>query len=237
MNTDDRTPSSLPHAEDMPRERLLREGRAALTDEELIALFLRTGSAECHVLELAARLKREAGSLALLASLEAQEIQSLCKGIGVAKAAALAAVFELGRRAMQEEASGKVLAHPRAVYEFLAPELHALRQETLVLLLLDIHRRLIAKRTIGTGSLSQVLTHPRDIFRETLRYNAYCIVLAHNHPSGFSNPSEADIQMTNAVARTSGIMRIPLDDHVIIGRPGKGCKHPYYSFREDGRLP
>lgn len=228
--------SSAPQHPEMPRERLMREGRTALSDEELLALFLRTGTAGCGVLELAARLKQEAGSLSALAGLEAQEIQSLGKGIGMAKAATLTAAFELGRRAVQEVTDKKELIGARDVYDFLAPELHALRQETLVLLLLDVRNRLISKRIIGTGSLSRVLTHPRDIFREALRFNAFRIILAHNHPSGDVRPSAADMELTNAIYKAGKIMCIPLEDHVIIGHSQKKGACPYYSFRESGML-
>lgn len=226
----------MPLPSEMPRERLMREGRAALTDEELLALFLRTGIVGCNVLELASRLKRETGSLSALAGLEAQEIQSLGKGIGMAKAATLAAAFELGRRAVQEVTSKRELIGARDVYDYLAPEMHALRQETLVLLLLDVRRQLIAKRIIGTGSLSRVITHPRDIFREALRFNAFRIILAHNHPSGDVHPSAADMELTNTVNRAGSVMCIPLEDHIIIGHSQRKGACPYYSFRENGML-
>lgn len=228
--------NSVTQPSEMPRERLMREGRAALSDEELLALFLRTGTAGCHVLELAAQLKRGAGSLSALAGMEAQDIQALGKGIGAAKATTLAAAFELGRRAVQEVTAKRELIDAQDVYDFLAPELHALRQETLVLLLLDVRSRLIAKRIIGTGSLSRVLTHPRDIFREAMRFNAFRIILAHNHPSGDVCPSAADMEMTNAIYHAGKIMCIPLEDHVIIGHSQRKGSSPYYSFRDNGML-
>ncbi len=220
---------------EMPREKLLRAGRASLSDEELLALFLRTGMVGCNVLELAAALKKEAGSLASLASLEAADIQTLCKGIGLAKATTLSAVFELGRRAQQEVMMKKKIVSARDVYNFLAPEMHAMNQERLVLLLLDIHSRLIVKKTVATGSLTQVLTHPRDIFREVIKYNAHCFILAHNHPSGTVEPSEQDRKLTAAIYQAGAIMHIPLIDHVIIGRSEKRRK-PYFSFRERREL-
>lgn len=226
---------SMQAQDEMPREKLLRAGRTSLSDEELLALFLRTGVVGCNVLELAAKLKKEAGSLASLAGLEASDIQSLCKGIGLAKATTLSAVFELGRRAQQEVAVKKKITSARAVYNFLAPEMHALNQEHLVLLLLDIHRRLIIKKTVSTGSLTQVLTHPRDIFREVIKYNAHCFILAHNHPSGSATPSDADRRLTDAIYDAGAVMHVPLVDHVIIGHAEKRRK-PYYSFKEQGDL-
>lgn len=228
--------SPLPPRIEMPREKLLRLGREGLSDEDLLALFLRTGISGCGVLELAAQLKKQAGSLAGLAGLEATAIQSLCKGIGIAKATTLAAVFELGRRAQQEVAARRYMVTASDIYDFLAPEMHALSQEHLVVLLLDTHLRLIVKKTVATGSLTQVVTHPRDIFREAIKHNAYCIVLAHNHPGCSTMPSELDRELTRVVYEAGVVMRIPLRDHVIIGHPARENGCPYFSFDERNLL-
>ncbi|MCQ2365026.1 MAG: DNA repair protein RadC [Akkermansia sp.] len=221
---------------DLPRERLLREGRAALTDEELIAIFLRTGLHGCNVLELAARLKRSAGSLAALGRLDAREIAHSCKGIGKAKAATLAAVFELGQRAVREELTQQQITTSQQVYNLLAGELRFETVENLVLLLLDTHRRLLRRVNLGRGTLTNVLTHPRNIFREVILNHAAGFVLVHNHPSGRPVPSKSDDKLTDTVAAAAKIMCVPLVDHVIIGSPTEGQELPYYSYRDHGRI-
>lgn len=220
----------------LPRERLMREGRAALSDEELIAIFLRTGIRGCNVLELAARLKRSAGSLAALGRLDAREIADSCKGIGMAKAATLAAVFELGQRAVREEMSQRQIATSAQVYDLLAGELRFETVENLVLLLLDTHRRLLRRVNLGRGTLTNVLTHPRSIFREVIMHHAAGFILVHNHPSGRPVPSKADDKLTDTIAAASKIMCVPLVDHVIIGSPTEGQELPYYSYRDHARI-
>lgn len=219
----------------LPREKLAECGRAALTDEELIAIFLRTGLPGCNVLELAALLKRRAGSLAALGTLEAADITALCKGIGPAKAATLAAVFELGRRAARESLSARVLRAPAAVYEYMVDELRYMNQERLFVLFLNTRSELIRRVELGRGTLTRLILHPRDVFREAVRANAAAFILVHNHPSGHTEPSESDILMTDQIAAAAKIMRIPLQDHVIIGAPLNGSA-AFYSFREHGLL-
>lgn len=221
---------------DLPRERLLREGRRALTDEELIAIFLRTGVHGCNVLEVAARLKRAAGSLAVLGRWDAAEIMESVKGIGPAKAATLAAVFELGQRAVKEELAQQEITTAQQVYDLLAGELRFESVENLIVLLLDTHRRLLRRVNLGRGTLTNVMTHPRNIFREAVVHHAAGFILVHNHPSGRPVPSKADDKLTESVAAAAKIMCIPLVDHVIIGSPSEGREQPFYSYRDLGRF-
>ncbi len=223
--------------QDLPREKLMRLGRAALSDEELIALFLRTGLKGCNVLELSAKMKRSAGSLAALGSMEAAEIASLCKGIGPAKAATLAAVFELGQRAVKEEAAKRDMRDAEAVYDYLASDLRFEEQENMVALLLDAQHRLIRRVNIAKGGLTAVNCHPRDIFRAAIRYNASSIVLAHNHPSGDPRPSKADKHLTEQIVAAGDLLRIRVQDHVIIGSRAEGRSCPYYSFFQHNCMP
>ncbi|MGN0835810.1 MAG: DNA repair protein RadC [Akkermansia sp.] len=225
------------NARDLPRERLMRLGRSALSDEELIAIFLRTGLHGCNVLELAAQLKRAAGgSLAALGRLDGAELARLCKGIGAAKAATLAAVFELGQRAVRERLEQTKLETPETVYEMLAGELRYEPVENLILLLLDVRRHLLRRVHLGRGTLTQVITHPRNVFREALLANASSFIMVHNHPSGDPTPSKADEKLTNAIAQAGDVMGIRLMDHIIIGAP-RGDAPAYYSFRQHSRIP
>lgn len=221
---------------DLPRERLLREGRGALTDEELIAIFLRTGIHGCNVLEVAGKLKRAAGSLSALGRWDAAEIMESVKGIGPAKAATLAAVFELGQRAVKEQLVQKEIVTAQQVYDLLAGELRYESVENLLVLLLDTHRRLLRRVNLGRGTLTNVMTHPRNIFREAVIHHAAGFIIVHNHPSGRPVPSKADDKLTESVAAAAKIMCIPLVDHVIIGSPSEGQELPFYSYRDHGRF-
>ncbi len=217
-------------ANERPREKLIQRGRSALSDEELIAIFLRTGLKGCNVLELAARLKRAAGSLTALGRMEASEITSCCKGIGTAKAATLAAVFELGHRAVKENLIKEDMSNPQAIYEYLAGDLRYEKQENFVVLMLDTRRHLIRRSNISKGTLNRTMVHPRDVFREAIVSNACSVILAHNHPSGDATPSKPDRELTRELVAAGAAVHIPVLDHIIIGSGAA----PYYSFREHG---
>lgn len=226
----------MPQGE-LPREKLAAHGRTSLSDEELIAIFLRTGLPGCNVLELAAQLKRKAGSLAALGAMEADDITNvLDKGIGPAKAATLAAVFELGQRAAKEALSNCEMSDPGHVYDYLAGELRFELQEHLIALLLDARHRLVRRVDLAKGTLTRVITHPRDVFRDAIRYNAASLLLVHNHPSGDPSPSKPDNELTDRLAKAGELIGIRLLDHVIIGAPSPARAVPYYSFRANGKL-
>lgn len=223
-------------SESLPREKLLASGRASLTDEELLAIFLRTGLPGCNVLELAGRLKQAAGSLAALGAMEASAIAKLHKGIAQAKAATLAAVFELGQRAARENVTRTALRTAEDVYNLLVGELRFEQQEIMYLLLLDSRGMLIRRERIASGTLTNVLVHPRNIFGPAMQYNAARIIMVHNHPSGNSSPSRADRELTLAINRAADVMCLRLQDHVIIGAPTPERAKPYFSFAEEGIL-
>lgn len=228
--------SDLP-SETLPREKLIANGRSSLTDEELLAIFLRTGLKGCNVLELAARLKQAAGSLAALGAMEAGPIADLHKGIGKAKAATLAAVFELGRRAAREDVSRRRIQCAEDVYNLLVEELRYEAQETMLLLLLDARNMLIRHERIATGTLTRVMVHPRNVFGPALMANAAAVLLVHNHPSGNSAPSKTDVEFTRSMCAAAATLCLRLKDHVIIGAPTPERSKPYYSFAEEGQLP
>lgn len=233
----DLSPDTTPPAEQlMPREKMMRHGRSSLSDEELIALFLHTGLQGCPVLELAARIKKAAGSLANLGSMDAREIMECCKGIGPAKATTLAAAFELGQRAVRENLERTELRSPRTVYDYLIGDLRYETEENLILLMLDSRKQLIRRSLIARGTLTSVPANPRSIFRAALISNAACIIMAHNHPSGDPAPSNADVELTKAIAQCGELMRIPLFDHIILGTEAPGRALPYYSFRKNNFL-
>jgi DNA repair protein RadC len=221
--------------QDRPREKLLQKGAKALSNAELLALLLRTGNPGEDVLELAARLLADTGSLNTLARMEAQEIIAVAKGIGPAKACELAAVFELGRRGVEEAYETARIDSPEAVHGLLAHEMSALRQESLRVVLLNTRHRLMRLVNVSIGSVNESIADPREIFRPAVIHNAFAMILVHNHPSGDPSPSESDRRLTTRVRECADLLRVRLLDHVIIGRPAPDHP-PYFSFKEHGLL-
>ena len=222
-------------SEERPREKLLHRGAASLSDAELLAIFLRVGTAGQSAIDLAREiLKRFDGSLVGLSRVGFPEL-SRTKGIGQAKAAQLAAAVELGNRLARERLRGQPMNEPAMVYDLLGPEMRALRQECLRVLLLDTRHHLFRVEEITKGTLDESLGHPREILRACIVHSAFGFILVHNHPSGQSSPSQADREMTRRIQRASAEVGIHLVDHIIIGGPHE-AKDPYFSFGELGRL-
>lgn len=223
--------------DDLPREKLVRLGRVNLSNAELLAIFLRTGTRGKNVIELANELIYKAGNLESLGKMDAVEIIQLAKGIGNAKAATLAAVFELGSRAIREEVSKCKLDHPQYVYDLLITKTRWLTQETTYVILVDANLNLIKKIEISIGSLTETVAHPRDVLKPAIVHNAYGFIMAHNHPSGSANPSKADDVATNRLLEASLLLGIKFVDHIIIGKPGVQISGmPYFSYKENNRI-
>lgn len=210
----------------------------SMTDEELLALLLETKTGKFTPSEAAAIMKRTCINLNGLARFSFVELKELFKNLGLTdrKAAKIVAAFELGKRAVCESVNKQRLGSPAEIYQYLFPRFSMARQEHLIILLFDIHQRLIGERVLNIGTTTRVITHPRDIFAEAIKVNAYQIILVHNHPTGDCTPSNADIELTDVIHRAGKLMMLPLRDHVIIGRPLRDGDKGYYSFRESGRL-
>jgi len=217
-----------------PRERLAKHGADVLTDAELLAIFLRTGTAGTDVLSLSKLLIKEWGTLRRLAGCTTQELGKF-SGIGPAKAAELKAAFEMGRRMARPEAEKLRVDRAGVIYELLAGEMQSLPHESLRVLLLDTRHGLLEEKEISHGSLNESIAHPREIFRPAVAKGAYAIAVVHNHPSGDPQPSEADRRLTRCLSEAGTLLQIPLIDHVIIGAK-RGELAPYFSFRETGLL-
>lgn len=217
----------------LPREKLCTYGKESLTDAELLAIFLRTGVKGRNVLEVATDLIHNAGSLDALARMETEEIKEICKGIGDAKAATIAAVFELGGRAIREAIKRTPLTDPGEVYKYLASILRWNDQESIAILLLDVKKQPIKHIIISTGTLNETIVHPRDIFKPVIIHKAHSFILAHNHPSGNPEPSNADNNLTQKIAEAAHLLQIKFLDHIIIGKPLPDDDKPYYSYREE----
>lgn len=205
---------------DGPRERLVTLGAEALSDAELIALLLRTGSARRDALSLAAQLLREQGGIAGIAAAEGSELSSAA-GIGPAKTASLLAALELGRRlASTRLRAGDPVRGPADVFRHFHARVRQSRYERFFVLLLDGRHRLLREVVISQGTLTASLVHPREVFRPALREAAAAIVLVHNHPSGDPTPSTEDREITARLADAGALVGIPVLDHVVVAERG-----------------
>jgi len=214
--------------EDRPRERLLRQGAESLSNQELLAILLRTGTKEESVLVLANRVLNVFERLHHLKHATIEEMMAI-KGIGEVKAIQLMAAIELGRRLAQKHNDEKfTIRSPQDAATYLMPDMTSLNQEHFVVLFLNIKNQIIHKQTIFIGSLNASIVHPREIFREAVKRSAASIICAHNHPSGVPTPSSEDIEVTKRIVEAGYIIGIELIDHVIIG------DHQYISLKEKG---
>jgi len=222
-------------AGERPQERLERLGPGALSDAELLAMLLRSGTRGQDVMTLASRLLAEAGSLTGLTAWPKQQFTAL-KGIGHVKAAQLVAVMEIARRAAsQKQGEEPLLNRADRVAEYLESQLLGLEVEKFWVLCLNRKNRLLKRVEVTSGTATAALAHPREVFRAAIREGSAAVICAHNHPSGDPAPSAADLQITRQLREAAKAVDIELLDHVILGRPaadpaGRG----YYSFREAG---
>ncbi len=217
---------------DRPREKLAQLGPSALSNEELLALFISTGTRGANAIDLGRNLLRNHGSMAALGRLTVAMLAKE-KGIGPAKASKLKAAFELGARVAREESQSTLLETPEQVYAAFGPQLAHESREHVVVAVVDTRLRQVASELVSIGTINQALTHPREILRPVITRSAYGFILLHNHPTGDPTPSNADIEMTKSLTKASRLMQVELLDHVIIGRPSHGRK-PFFSFREAG---
>jgi len=212
---------------DGPRERLLASGPAALSDAELVALVLGTGSARLSARAAALALV-EGASIPELAWASPEELSGR-PGLGPARAAALAAAFELGRRgAWSPPRRGERLLEPSRVAEIMRPLAHADR-ECFHVVLLDVRGRLIRAERVAEGSLTQCPVSPRDALRPAVREGAHGVIFVHNHPSGDPSPSAEDADLTERLRAAAELVGLMARDHVIVASGG------YFSFVEAGR--
>lgn len=204
--------------------------REALSDQELLAILLRTGQHPYNVLELAGNLLKTFGGLALLRQATLSELEKI-RGIGQVKALEIKALIELGKRIQTQHVAVQPTIH--ASYELahqLIIELKDHKQEHLICIYLDTKNQVLLKKTLFIGSLDQTIAHPREVFHYAVRYSAARIILVHNHPSGNVLPSKQDLLFTKRVQKCGEMMGIDVLDHLIIG-----CKQ-YFSLREEGLM-
>ncbi|WP_184403499.1 RadC family protein [Geomicrobium halophilum] len=208
--------SPLP-ASEMPRERLVKEGAERLSNQELIAIILRTGTRSETVLQLANRVLREFDGIMMLKDASLEELQAM-KGIGQVKAVGLRAALELGKRIhTAREGERYVIRTPEDVSDYVMEEMRFLSQEHFVAIYLNTKNQVLHKKTIFIGSLNASIVHPREVFKEALRRSAASIVCLHNHPSGDPAPSKEDSEVTKRLVECGKILGIDVLDHIIIG--------------------
>ena len=223
----------LPQRE-RPRERLAEHGADALTDAELIAILLRTGLRGQSAVDVGRALIQRLGTLSELSRATLEELQEI-RGVGQDKAIALKAAFTLARRMAAEiQAVAPLLDQPAAVADLLREECRPYTVEHFYALLLDTRRRLLRKVVLTRGTLDAAIVHPRDVFRHAVTANASAVVLVHNHPSGDSTPSKADITVTRDLIRAGRLLKIEVLDHVILGRKTDEWERDYFSLKEHG---
>ncbi len=228
-----RTPSSTstPDLSDRPRERLASEGTGALSDAELLALLLRTGSHSKDALAVASELLNLHGGLRRVSQANGAEL-ARSPGIGPAKSASILAALEIGRRLERRRlVVGTAMRGPVDIFRHFQPELRDLRQERFVVVLLDARHRVMRTEVVSQGTLTASLVHPREVFRPALRDAAAALVLVHNHPSGDPTPSREDREVTIRLSRAGEILGVRVLDHVVLAERG------YCSLREEGLLP
>ncbi len=219
-----------------PQERLETNGPGALSDTELLAMLLRSGSAGLDVLKVSGTLLAAAGSLAALLSWKAEDFRCV-KGIGRVKALQMVTVMEVARRVVAQAAAhdNENLATPQLVYQHFMPIIAGLEVEKFWILCLNRKHRLLKRSEVTSGTANSSLSHPREVFREAIRCNASVIVAVHNHPSGDPAPSKADLEITRQLRQAAEIIGIELLDHVILGQPGADPQHlGYFSCRQAG---
>lgn len=214
----------------MPREKLLQFGAESLSDHELLAIFLRTGTKNISVLYLSQNLLNEFGSLYNLMNASHQEF---CQkhGLGTVKYTQLKAVIELSVRYLEVKmATNNHLNSPALTYHYLASRLAAQDRELFLVIFLNNQNNVIHTQEMFSGTYNCVEIHPREIVRTALRFNAVSLILAHNHPSGTAEPSQADRDVTYQIEQACDLVDIRIIDHIVIG------KGEHVSFAERGWL-
>jgi DNA repair protein RadC len=203
--------------EDRPREKLSLRGAQNLTDAELLAILLRTGSKGKSVIQISHELIKKNGNLAVLASNSFSQMTKI-SGIGNDKAATLLAAFELSRRIQLQSKwySDKKISSPGEVADIFIPLLKDELKERFIVVCLNSANKIIKYEVISVGNLNSSIVHPREVFKVAIENNSASIILIHNHPSGNSDPSNEDISITKKIVETGTIMSIPVFDHIII---------------------
>ncbi len=210
-----------------PREKIIEYGVNNLTDSELLAILLSSGTKEKSALEVAFELLLKVGNLYNLENIHLKELQEI-KGIGLAKAATIMAAIELGRRIFLSTTSNKInFSSSLDIYQYSRYLFHGKKQEYFYCFYVDSKKDLIASKLLFVGTINRSAVHPREIFKEAYKNSASAIICVHNHPSGIVTPSKKDIEFTNDLIKIGIFQGIPILDHLIVS------EDKYYSFGEN----
>ena len=234
MENDQRTKIQDIPTHERPRQKLMQFGPTALSSAELLSLFIGTGHHGWSCLDISRQLLTKYGGLSAMGAMHASAL-AMEMGIGPAKAATLAAAFELGARVAREQIHTNPLDTPELIHRHFAPQLQHLPQEQVLVVGLDTRLRHLCTSIVSIGTVNEASAHPREILRPVISRAAYAFILIHNHPSGDPSPSRADESVTRRIGEAATLMQIRFVDHVIIGRSEFG-RSPYYSFREAGMI-
>ncbi|MFB4166612.1 DNA repair protein RadC [Virgibacillus sp. JSM 102003] len=216
--------------EDRPRERLLKLGSSHLSNQELVAILLGSGTREESVMTLSNRVLMHFEGLNLLKDATIEELTAI-KGIGEAKGVLLLSAMELGRRMNQYKPNERyIVRSPEDGADYVMEEMRNLNQEHFVVLFLNTKNQIIHRQTIFIGSLNASIVHPREVYREAVKRSAASIICAHNHPSGDPAPSQEDIHVTRRLVESGKMIGIELLDHLVIG------DRKFVSLKEKGYL-
>ena len=203
-------------AAERPREKLIELGAEALSDAELLAIFLRVGVTGKSAVDLARDLLHKFASLNGIFAASEKEISQV-HGMGSSKYVQLQAIFEMSRRALSEQLQQRdVLASPQAVRDYLVLKLGGLRREVFLVLFLDTQNRLLASEEMFSGSLSETSVYPREVLKRALYHNAAAVIFAHNHPSGIAQQSQADELLTKQLKQALALVDVRVLDHFIV---------------------
>jgi DNA repair protein RadC len=203
--------------EERPRERLVKEGPETLSNQELLAIILRTGTKQESVLQLSYRIIQYFEGLRLLKDASIEELTSI-NGVGTAKAVQLIAAMELGRRVSRLQLEERyTIRSPEDGANYVMEDMRFLSQEHFVCLYLNTKNQVLHRQTVFVGSLNASIVHPREVFREAFRRSAASLICFHNHPSGDPTPSREDIEVTKRLAECGKMLGIDMLDHIIIG--------------------
>lgn len=203
--------------DERPRERMLQCGAEALSNAELLAVILRTGTYAESAVRLGARILQQSGSLRHLVDMSVEQLTGI-KGVGTAKALQIKAGIELGRRLARTTPEEKVtIRSPGDAAGYMMEDLRYLAKEHFICLFLNTKNHVIGQETLSMGSLNASIVHPREVFRAAIKRGSASIICAHNHPSGDPAPSQEDIEITRRLSDAGDIVGIDVLDHIIIG--------------------
>ena len=221
--------------DERPREKIASSGAGSLSTADILAIFFRTGTRGRSAVQLGREMISHFGSLRNLSRATIQELLAV-DGVGPAKAAQLAAVFEFGRRISLETYSNQAVTSPEDVYDLIGSEMQQLTQESVRVILLNHRKRLIRVLEIFLGTANESFANPSEILRPAISHAASSLILVHNHPSGDPAPSRADHQVTARMKSACSAIGIEFVDHIVIGSPSESHQVPYFSFREAGLI-